>query len=107
MNDPTFVEASRGLAERTLHEAPPDSLERIAFLFRLILSRPPTPEEMAVLGQTLTMFQARYANDADAAARLIAVGESTPDPAIPPDVLAAYATLAGAILNLDEALTKE
>jgi hypothetical protein len=107
MNDPTFVEASRALAERTLREAPADSPSRIAHMFRLVLSRLPNAEEQAVLSQALAAFQARYVADADAAAKLIAVGESTPDAAIPPAELAAYAALAGAVLNLDEVLTKE
>src|SRR5438128_10460517 len=48
MNDPTYVEAARKLAERLMTEASaPD--QRIAFAYRLLLARAPKPGELAIL----------------------------------------------------------
>ena len=41
MNDPTYVEASRKLAERMMTEGGKTADERITFAFRLVLARPP------------------------------------------------------------------
>ena len=49
LNDPTYVEASRKLAERILTEAPATTDERIAFGFRLATARQPAAAELAVL----------------------------------------------------------
>ena len=45
MNDPTYVEAARVLAERTLRESPPGPADRAAFMFRLATSRDPSEVE--------------------------------------------------------------
>jgi hypothetical protein len=39
LNDPTYVESSRKLAERMLREAGPSNADRIAFAFRLAIAR--------------------------------------------------------------------
>ncbi|MBC8065878.1 MAG: DUF1553 domain-containing protein, partial [Chlorobia bacterium] len=49
LNDPTYIEASRKLAERVLREAGPTAEERITFAFRLPMARKPTADETAVL----------------------------------------------------------
>ena len=53
MNDVTFVEAARALAERVENEAAPEPGERIARAFRLVLSRPPSPAELETLLRNL------------------------------------------------------
>jgi hypothetical protein len=50
---------------------------------------------------------ATYRKDPDAAAKLLRVGESKPDPKLNTAELAAYANVCGLILNLDESVTKE
>src|SRR5262245_30871785 len=49
LNDPTYVEASRKLAERIMTEAGPSPDERIALGFRLVTARQPTPRELTIL----------------------------------------------------------
>ena len=49
LNDPTYVEASRVLAEKTLFQAGRDPDKRIDFAFRLATDRKPQPQERAVL----------------------------------------------------------
>src|SRR5690606_14031707 len=49
MNDPTYVEAARKLAERMMTEAGSTPRERVTFAFRLLTARRPTERELAVL----------------------------------------------------------
>ncbi len=49
LNDVTFVEASRMLAQRVMKEAGPGSDGRLVLLFRLATARPPRPAEHQVL----------------------------------------------------------
>jgi hypothetical protein len=108
MNDPTYVEASRKLAERMMREpaagATPE--ERIAYAFRLATARTPTPEESAVLKRILDKQLAVYQSNNKAAAELLAVGESPRDEKLPLPELAAWTTVASTILNLDETVSK-
>ena len=108
MNDPTYVEASRKMAERVIKEpgtsATPD--ERIAFAFRLATARRPTAEESAVLRKIYDAQLAHFRSNAEAAAKLLGVGESQRDEKLDPVDLAAWTTVASTILNLDETVTK-
>jgi len=111
MNDVTFVEASRVLAQRVLStdelpaEAPP--AERIARAFRLVLARAPADEELGILTAAFESHRQNYAARAEAARQLTGAGESpSPAEANAAD-LAAYTTVASLIFNLDEAITKE
>src|SRR6185437_5681061 len=49
MNDPTYVEASRVLAERAILKAGRNPQKRLDFAFRLATDRKPQPQESAVL----------------------------------------------------------
>ena len=46
LNDVTFVEAARKLAERVFHEAGRTPEERLILAFRLVLARTPTTGEL-------------------------------------------------------------
>ena len=106
MNDITFVEAARALAQRTLL-APGDDAARIAMMFRRCTARPPTGEESRVLLERLRTLRETYRQDEDAARKLLAVGESKPDASLPAVELAAWTGLASIALNLDETLSNE
>jgi hypothetical protein len=106
LNDPTYVEASRALAERMLKEGGNTDEDRIRFAFRLTVDRPPAAKEVEVLHSLETRELANYRQHPDAAKKLLAVGES-PAPKVDPAELAAMTTVASAILNLDETVTKE
>ena len=107
LNDPTYLEAARKLAERMLMEGGATTESRLAHGFRLAVSRVPTAEERAVLEQILGRAAERYRQDAKAAASLLAVGASPRSASLDPATLAAWTTTASMILNLDEAITKE
>jgi mono/diheme cytochrome c family protein len=106
MNDVTFVEAARCLAQRIMREATaPD--ERVRLAFRLVLIRPPKPAELQILLADWQEHHARFRAEPAAAEALVSAGEAPRDTQLPVDELAAYTALAGLILNLDEAITKQ
>ncbi len=106
LNDITYVEAARALAERMMkHDANDDA--RLDFAFRLCTARPPGAAEKQVLASSLARLRQQYTADPDAARKLIATGESKPDPALPAPELAAFTAMGSLLLNLDETLTRE
>ncbi|MDB5357916.1 MAG: Protein of unknown function (DUF1553)/Protein of unknown function (DUF1549)/Planctomycete [Phycisphaerales bacterium] len=106
MNDPTYVEASRKLAERMMTEAGADPDAKIAFAFRLATARGPRAQEMAVLRKIYQQQLAVYQKDAEAAKKLLGVGESPRNEKLNQAELAAWSTVASVVLNLDETITK-
>jgi len=107
MNDVTYVEAARVLAQRVLTAGGTSSEQRLTFAFRLATARTPRPTELQVLQGALQHHQARYSQDAAAAQQLIQSGEYPRDPKLAAAELAAWTAVAGVILNLDETITKE
>lgn len=105
LNDTTYVEAARNLAERMLLEGGDTSGTRITHGFRLATGRRPSERELAILGNGIGGY--RDAFDTDTAQALITAGASKPEPSVDPRELAIYTTLASVILNLDETITKE
>src|SRR5207245_3038446 len=79
LNDPTYVEASRALAQRALLEGGKDLNARLAYAFRLADARKPTDKETGVLRALLDARLASFRRDRNAAVKLISVGESPRD----------------------------
>ena len=98
MNDPTYVEAARALAQRSLLEAGSDESARIVYAFRLATARKPSGKETGVLKSLLNSRLDAFRKDRRAAARLVAVGESARDARLDVAELAAWTTVASAIL---------
>lgn len=108
MNDVTYVEAARALAERTLQSpGARDDASRLAEVFRRCVARAPHPEEAALLLQRLATLRKGYAQDEAAARNLLAVGESKPAAGLAPAEVASWTGIALLVLNLDETLSKE
>ena len=107
LNDQTYVEASRKLAERMLKEGGKRPSDRIGYGFRLATSRFPTATELAVLSAGVERRLAEYQSSGKQADSLIQQGDSPRDESLNPSELAAYTTLASVILNLDEVITKQ
>ncbi|HEX4950490.1 MAG TPA: DUF1553 domain-containing protein, partial [Blastocatellia bacterium] len=106
MNDVTYVEAARFLAERMLrrNETPE---QRLAWAFRSLTSRLPDNRELQVLRANLTAQSDYFHAHPTEAAKLLAMGEKRNDPNLNAADVAAYATTASLLLNLDEAITKQ
>lgn len=106
MNETAFLEAARRLAERASQHAPSSPEATLTSLFRLVLTRMPTPEEIRILRENLEDHQARFSANQNAAAQFLAIGEAPRITSLPEPQLAALTAVANLILNLDEALTK-
>ena len=106
MNERQFVECARALAERAMRETETEPKVRIAFMFKLATSRAPDAREAAELLTTYQDHLANYIKNVESAKKLIAVGESKPDPKLNPSELAAWTMIGNLILNLDEVMNK-
>jgi hypothetical protein len=106
MNDPTYVEASRKLAERMMKEAGPLPIDRVAWGFRLVTGRHPAKAELGPLAKLLNEQFKRFAVNKEAAEKLLSVGESARDESLSVGELAAYTVVASVLMNLDETVTK-
>ncbi|MBS0263732.1 MAG: PSD1 domain-containing protein [Planctomycetes bacterium] len=107
LNDVTYIEAARGLAQRVLLNGPPDERARLAEMFRLIATRPPQPPELEILSRRLAGLLTTYRENESAAQKLIKVGETAAPPQLAVPELAAWTSLATLLFNLDESLSKE
>lgn len=106
LNDPTWVEASRVLAESALHAAPDDA-GRLAHAVLRVLGRPPRGREPALLARLLVGQRRIYAADPKAAEALLGVGSHPRDRSLPAVEHAALTATCLAIFNLDAALTRD
>lgn len=107
LNDVQFLEAARALAQRLLQSSSPTPEARLETLFRLVLSRPPTPAERAAVSSLLTRAQAHFAAQPASAAAFLQQGDSPRDTRLPVSEHAAWMLASSQVLNLDAALTKE
>lgn len=106
MNEPGFVEAARGLAQRVLREEPDDLNRRLLLAFRHTLGRPPAAGEMEVLQATYARQLGRFQESPESAVALLKVGEFPVPTEARPAELAALTTVANVLLNLNETITK-
>ena len=106
LNDPTWVEAARMLAERAWH-ANGALDERLAFAFRQVVCRVPQERDRQLLKRAFDRQLAVYRADTAAAQQLLTVGERKRDEKLPLDEHAALAAVCLALFNIDEALTRE
>ena len=106
MNDVQHIEAARATAERLIQAGGSIAEQRIAYAYRLILSRQPEEREMAVLLKQLDKAIVHYRGDVELAKKLIAQGDSRADANLDPSELAAYTMLANTLFNLDETVSR-
>lgn len=107
LNDTTYVEAARALAERTLASDVATVEHRLDLAFRCVLARSPSDEERTVLTASVARLTEEFRAAPMEAQKLLAVGESPRNEQLDPSEHAAWTAVCLAILNLDEALTKE
>ncbi len=114
MNDPTYVEAARRLAERAWTETAAPSKtasdtisRRLTRMFRWVAGRAPRDRELAVLKAAWGRSLLEFSRDRARAELLIKVGASRPDPNLDAAELAAATMVASTVLNLDELVMKE
>jgi hypothetical protein len=99
LNDAVLLEAAQAVAKRVAaHEG--KTADRVEYLFRLCLVRPPTADEVVSVSKFYEAQKERFARDAKAAAAVGGAGDNAAE-------RAAWTAAARAILNLDEFVTRE
>ncbi len=107
LNDPTFIEAARGFAERILREPESDATgDRLDFAFLNAMSRYPKDGEKDVLTELLESSLAKYKNDPDSANQLISAGLSPVSKDLDPVEWAAWTMVARTLFNTDEVISR-
>lgn len=108
LNDTTYVEAARVLAEQLLRTGGDASSDaRLDHLARLVLGREWSAEEKRILIAGLERNRHGFAADEAAARRLLRTGASPRDENLSAVELASWTLACSTVLNLDEALSKE
>lgn len=107
LNDPTFVEAAKAFAARVLRQSPGNSDElRLDYAMKLATSRLPDVKEVQVFQDLLRTSENYFREDDQAVKKLQTVGLKDAPEDIAPIDLAVWTTVARAILNLDETITR-
>lgn len=109
LNDQTYLESSLALATRVCEERQ-DPDEQVRSIYRRILSREPTGDELQVLLGERQQALNHYAHSpADCQKLLSSIGgnNSPHQSPVQPDQLAAMTLVASMVFNLDEAITHE
>jgi hypothetical protein len=107
LNDVTFVEAAHALAQRVLAADFPTDQDRLDEVFRRLLTRTANDNEKKILFAAIDRSRKEFESEPDAAAKLVAMGESKRNEKIDVIEHAVWTSLTLAVMNLDEALTKE
>jgi hypothetical protein len=106
LNDPTWVEAARALAEQALKQNNEPNAA-IAIAFKRVLAREPNAEEQKLLQSAYSKQLKHFQQNANAAQEILSVGTAPRDTSLNAEQHAAITALCLAILNLDEALTRQ
>jgi mono/diheme cytochrome c family protein len=107
MNDPTYVEASRSLAQRMIRTGGGDTCRALSHGAMLVLGRLPSRAELDILASLHRTAADHFQHDPAAAEALVGLGTSPRDSLLVATEVAAMTTVASTILICDEALTKE
>ena len=106
LNDPSFVEAAEALARRMMKETQGDAAKRVAYGFRLCVTRPPRADEVKRLVGLYKQELAGFKQDAKAAEKMATSELGKPAEKMNFEELAAWTVVANVLLNLDETITK-
>jgi hypothetical protein len=107
LNETTYIEAARALAQRMIAEGGTTPEDRVAWAFRRATGRQPQAAEVKLLADGLARRTARFRQSPAESAKILTLGEARPDPKLDPLELASYAVTANILLNLDEVITRE
>ncbi|MBI5091182.1 MAG: DUF1553 domain-containing protein [Candidatus Hydrogenedentes bacterium] len=106
LNDPTYNEAARCFAGHILKEGGATAADRITWAYRQAVSRKPTAGELSILTDLCAKHLKEYQSDKDAAAKLIHIGLAPPPDGVDLSELAAWTSVARAVLNLHETVAR-
>jgi hypothetical protein len=107
LNDPTFVEAARALAEEAVTpRAGADFGSDLDEAFERLLSRPATGRERDSLERFYEVQLAYYRGKPEEAAKFLRVGLHPPTVLVDDPTLAAWTSVARVLLNLNETIVR-
>jgi hypothetical protein len=106
LNDPTYVEAARAFAAHIIAEGGDDAEDRLTWAWRRATLREPKPDELALLTKLLDEHKQSFAQDAAGRGTLLNTGYSPAPKDVDPTELSAYTSVARALLNLHETITR-
>ena len=104
LNDPTFVESSRVLAQKMSKTGSPK--EGIIMAYTLLTGKIPSTEELALLIELQSKEFQLFQNDPNKLKGWLSTGEHPLDNTLSPSLVAANAVVASVILNGDVTITK-
>ncbi len=104
MNDVTYLEAARALAQKTLAEGGVTNEARLNFMGWRVLCRPLTQDEQKALLTVLDNEAKKMTSER--AKTLLAYGETPLDPKLDPVTTANWMLVASTLMNSDEAISK-
>jgi hypothetical protein len=106
LNDPSFVEAARVFAQRILTEGESQTQQRLDYAFRLAVSHRPDETQRRLLTRLLETRRQQFAHDPRAASQLIRTGSAPVARSMDLVELASWTSVARAILNMKETVTR-
>jgi len=106
LNDITYVEAAKVLAERAL-KAKTEDTDRLEYMFELATSRKPKEKEIRILKNRLDQLKQQYGDAKEEARKITSIGEYVPAKNLGVSEHAAFTVLGSLVLNLDETITRQ
>ncbi len=106
LNDPTWAESARVLAARSMEHCT-ETDARLMHAFRRVLGRQPAERDLAALRRAYERQRAIYDSDPAAAGEVVKIGTAPVAANLPVTEHAALTAVCLALLNLDEALSRE
>jgi hypothetical protein len=109
MNDETYLEIARALAQRVSLDLPDESSlrERLQLMFRLATARAPEGDELDVLEASYRLSFREFERAPEDAAAILSYGDSPRSERLSVTEHAALTVVASILLNLDETITRE
>ena len=101
LNDPQFLEAARGLAQRMMREGGEQVTDQIRFGFRLACGRHPYAKELELLETFFSKQHSTYMGNSEQAKALSKIGDFPQDDSLKEPHLAAMILVANTLMNLD------
>ncbi|HEX4796319.1 MAG TPA: DUF1549 and DUF1553 domain-containing protein [Humisphaera sp.] len=105
LNDTTYVEAARKLAERVM-ASDSSSMGRLTNAFRMTVAREPRDEERQILLEMYDSSLARFAQKPAEVEKLLKVGRAARDGSKDQKELAAWTVVCSTLLNMDETISR-
>ncbi|MEK0445082.1 MAG: hypothetical protein RLZZ399_403 [Verrucomicrobiota bacterium] len=106
LNDPTFVEAARALAQQVLQSSAASDSSRLAHAFERTLARLPSPEEQSGLLLLLQGHRQHFSQSPEDTTRFLQIGILPNPPQLAAPELAAWTSVCRTLLNLHETITR-